>query len=372
MTTDPTDPTDPAAAEARRALAQALMDSGDLTDSRWLLAFEEVPRHIFVPYFYGPSGERVSGDDPATRERWLTAVHEDRGLVTHRTGGAATSSSSQPCLMATMLEALAVGDGMRVLEIGAGTGYNAALLAHRLGDDRVTTVDITPDITGSARERLAAAGYRPAVITGDGSLGVPDHAPYDRIIVTCGLTTVPPALLRQLTADGFLLAPLGNALARVHPTGPSTATGRFLPHGAFFTPLRHTPAGGVPTRRPPVPTGPGRPSTLPAGAIADSRFRFLAGLAVPGLTWQYDRGEDGGITGARVWHPDGSIAEARPDATVTEAGPRSLWTALEEAHRTYRNAGRPAPDRYGITVTTDEQRVWLDNPEGPGWTLGGR
>ncbi|MFE6663878.1 methyltransferase domain-containing protein [Streptomyces sp. NPDC057697] len=357
--------TDQAAAEARRALTQALMDSGDLTDSRWLLAFEEVPRHVFVPYFYVSSGERVSGDD-----QWFTAVHEDRSLVTHRTDGAATSSSSQPSLMATMLEALAVADGMNVLEIGAGTGYNAALLAHRLGDDHVTTVDIAADITGPARERLATAGYRPTVITGDGSLGAPDRAPYDRIIVTCGLSTVPPALLQQLTDDGCLLAPLGNALARIHPTGPGTATGRFLRHGAFFMPLRHTTSDGVPARRPPLPTGPGRPSALPAKAIADNHFRFLAGIAVPGLTWQYDLNDEREITAARVWHRDGSIAQLHPDTTVTEAGPRRLWTTLEDAHRSYQDAGSPTPDRYGITIDAEGQFVCLDDPDGQSWTLG--
>ncbi|MFI1884883.1 methyltransferase domain-containing protein [Streptomyces jumonjinensis] len=366
MTIDLTDQ----AAEARRALAQALTDTGDLTDPAWRRAFEEVPRHVFVPYFYAPDGERVSGADPATHERWLTAVHEDRSLVTHRTGGAATSSSSQPSLMATMLEALTVTDGMNVLEIGAGTGYNAALLAHRLGETNVTTIDIAPDITGPALERLATAGYQPHVITGDGSLGVPDRAPYDRIIVTCGLTTVPSALLQQLTDDGFLLAPLGNALARIHPTGPGTATGRFLPGGAFFMPLRHAQGDGVPARRPPLPTGPARPSTLPADAIADNHFRFLAGIAVPGLTWQYDLNDNNEITGARVWHPDGSIAQLHSDATVAEAGPRSLWAALEEAHHSYQIAGRPTPDQYGITIGPEGQLVWLDNSEGPSRALG--
>ncbi|MFD9426669.1 MULTISPECIES: methyltransferase domain-containing protein [unclassified Streptomyces] len=353
------------AAKARRALAQALTDAGDLTDPQWRRAFEEVPRHVFVPYFYAPCGDRISGDD-----QWFTAVHEDRSLVTHRTDGAATSSSSQPSLMATMLEAVAVQDGMSVLEIGAGTGYNAALLSHRLGDDHVTTVDIAEDITGPARERLAAAGYRPTVITGDGSLGVPDRAPYDRIIVTCGLSSVPLALPQQLTDDGFLLAPLGNALARIHPTGPDTATGRFLPHGAFFMPLRQTPSDGVPTRRPPLPTGLGRPSALPAEAIADNHFRFLASIAVPGLTWQYDLNDNREITGARVWHPDGFIAQLRSDGTVVEAGPRSLWACLEDAHRSYQIAGRPTPDRYGITTGPEGQVVWLDDPDGPSWTLG--
>ncbi|MFJ6566009.1 methyltransferase domain-containing protein [Streptomyces sp. NPDC091292] len=355
------------AARARGALAQALADSGDLSDPRWRRAFEEVPRHVFVPYFYDPSGERISGDDPATYEQWFTAVHANRSLVTHRTGGAVTSSSSQPSLMATMLRALTVEDGVRVLEIGTGTGYNAALLGHRLGDDYVTTIDISPDITAPARQRLATAGYSPLVVTGDGCLGHAGRAPYDRTIVTCGLSTVPLALLQQLADDGFLLAPLGNALARIRPTGPGTATGRFLPGGAFFMPLRHTPADGAPAFRPPLPAGPGRPSALPAHAIADNHFRFLVSITAPDLTWQYDLDSDRRITGARVWHPDGSIAHLHPDSTVTEAG--VVWVGLEETYRTYQAAGRPTPDRYGISIRPDGQQVWLDSPEGPAWDL---
>lgn len=136
------------AAAARAKLAQSLVDAGDLTDPAWRDAFEAVPRHLFVPYFYDHTGRKISVDDPETRTQWFTAVHEDRALVTHRTDGAATSSSSQPSIMATMLEALQVegGFGMRVLEIGTGTGYNAALLSHRLGALNVTSIDTEPEL----------------------------------------------------------------------------------------------------------------------------------------------------------------------------------------------------------------------------------
>jgi protein-L-isoaspartate O-methyltransferase len=131
--------------------------------------------------------------DPCTRERWLRGVYADVPLATRLRDGELVSSSSQPSLMARMLAELRVADGDRVLEIGAGTGYNAALLAHRLGDGLVTTVDLEPEITESARAHLAAAGHRPTVVTGDGSRGVPEHAPYDRIIATCALTSIPRA-----------------------------------------------------------------------------------------------------------------------------------------------------------------------------------
>ncbi|RDG35417.1 methyltransferase domain-containing protein [Streptomyces corynorhini] len=354
-------------AAARVKLAQALTEAGDLTDPAWRDAFETVPRHVFVPHYYGPGGELISGDHPDTRKQWFAAVHEDRALVTHRTDGAATSSSSQPSLMAGMLEALSVSEGMTVLEVGTGTGYNAALLSHRLGGGHVVTIDISPDITAPARERLAAAGHYPLVVTGDGSFGWHGRAPYHRAIVTCGLSAVPPDLVRQLADDGFLLAPLGSALARIHRTGEHTAEGRFLPGGAFFMPLRHAADDGAPTRRPGLPTGRRRPSTLPAAAIADNHFRFLASIVEPGLDWQYDLDDNHRPTGARVWNRNGSIAHLHTDGTVTETGP--LWAGLESAHRVYQAACRPGPDRYGVTVTEREQRVWLDSHDGPSWTL---
>ncbi len=143
-----------------------------------------MPRHLFVPYYYvgsadGRGQDRLWRDspDPYTRERWLRGVYTDGPLATRLRDGELLSSSSQPSLMARMLAELRVTDGDHVLEIGAGTGYNAALLAHRLGDDHVTTVDLDPEITDSARAHLADAGHHPAVITGDGARGAPNTPP---------------------------------------------------------------------------------------------------------------------------------------------------------------------------------------------------
>ncbi|MGO4630477.1 methyltransferase domain-containing protein [Streptomyces sp. 2RAF24] len=360
-----TEATRPDAAAARAKLVQGLVDIGAITDPRWRAAFDSVPRDVFVPYFFNAVGQRISGDDPGTANVWFDAVHADRSLVTHRTAGAATSSSTEPSLMAAMLHALDVTDGMKVLEIGTGTGYNAALLAHRLGNDQVVTVDITDEITAPAGERLAVAGYAPVVVTGDGAAGWPDGAPYDRIIATCRLDAVPSALLHQLTDCGLILAPLGNALARIHRTGEHAAEGRFL-SGAFFMAMRHGEGTGV-TRRPELPTGEGRPTLLPAADVVNGDFRFLVSIVAPGLVWQYDLDDSGTPDGARVWAPDGSIASLTPDGTVTESG--ALWTRLEKAHAEFIESGRPTPDRYGVTVDGPTQRVWLDTPTGPSWPL---
>lgn len=116
----------------------------------------------------------------------LTTALADWG--THQV---AVSSSTKPDLMLRMLETLDVQDGHRVLEIGTGSGYNAALLAHRLGDDQVFSIDVDHELVDAARRRLDRIGRRPTLITGDGVNGLPEHAPYDRIIATCSVPAVP-------------------------------------------------------------------------------------------------------------------------------------------------------------------------------------
>jgi protein-L-isoaspartate(D-aspartate) O-methyltransferase len=156
-------------------------------------AMRAVPRHLFVPGV--PPEQAYSGGT----------------IITHRDAdGIATSSASAPGAVAGMLDQLNVQPRHRVLEIGAGTGYNAALLAHLTGPGgTVTTVDIDEDVAAGARLGLAAAGYPDvSVIGGDGELGYPGHAPYDRIIVTAGAWDLPPAWHEQLAPGGLLVVPL--------------------------------------------------------------------------------------------------------------------------------------------------------------------
>ncbi len=105
-----------------------------------------------------------------------------------------------------MLEALDISLGMSVLEIGTGTGYNAALLCHRLGSACVTSVDIDPALVDAARERLAALGYTPRLAARDGSAGYPPGAPYDRVIATVGVHVIPAAWIGQTREGGRILA----------------------------------------------------------------------------------------------------------------------------------------------------------------------
>jgi protein-L-isoaspartate(D-aspartate) O-methyltransferase len=137
-------------------------------------------------------------------------VYRDEAIPTKLREGSAISSSSQPAIMAIMLEQLRLEPGHRVLEIGAGTGYNAALMAHVVGETgQVVTVDLEEDLVAGARKHLAAAGLnRVRVVCGDGALGFPDDGPYDRIILTVGAADLMPAWQEQLKPDGRLVLPL--------------------------------------------------------------------------------------------------------------------------------------------------------------------
>jgi protein-L-isoaspartate O-methyltransferase len=139
-----------------RALADELTAKGTLSSPAWQRAVAEVPRHKLVPsyYEYTSQGWRLADTtSPQGRERWLGRVYSNAALFILPDG---RSSSSMPSLMTRMLEALDIRDGHKVLEIGTGSGYNAALLCHRLGDDRVYSVELEPGLVELARARLAA------------------------------------------------------------------------------------------------------------------------------------------------------------------------------------------------------------------------
>lgn len=156
-------------------------------------AMRKVERHLFVP--------NVSVEE----------AYRDDTVVTRRDdGGVATSSASAPWLVGLMLDQLQVGTGIRVLEIGGGTGYNAALIAELVGrQGHVTAVEITSDVTEEARKALAGASITNVeMVCGDGEYGYSPNAPYDRIIATAGAWEIPDAWADQLAPGGILVVPL--------------------------------------------------------------------------------------------------------------------------------------------------------------------
>jgi methyltransferase of ATP-grasp peptide maturase system len=359
-------------------LVRTLASAGRLPDPAWRAAFAAVPRHAFLPRFFtlvgggrsAPRWAAVAAGDPG----WLDQVYVDDVLVTQLDGdpgrwavaresgpvpGVPTCSSSQPAIMAIMLSILDVAPGLRVLEIGTGTGYNAALLSHRLGDGNVTSVDIDADLSATARTALAECGYAPTCLATDGAEGHAAGAPYDRVLATCSVARIPLPWLAQTAPGGLIVTtlhrPLGSGLLKITAGDGPTGEGRVLAENGRFMPLRaHQITGSA---RPDRTDGDTRPTDMGAAALADPRsgFDFYAGLVLPEAAMTTE--DDGS---AWLLHPDGSWARYG-DHTVAQGGPRRLWDIVETAHADWLSLGRPTRDRFGITVTPEHQYLWLDS-----------
>ena len=180
--------------DLRGRLVEEVRRVSGVRDERIAAALRDVPRHLFLPHL-------------PPQDAYL-----DDAIVTKRDAeGQPISSSSQPAIMAIMLDQLDLAPGQRVLEIGAGTGYNAALMRHITGPEgTVVSVDIDDDLAAQARGHLAAAGYpEVTVVAADGAGGYPPGAPYDRVIATVGVADLAPAWLRQAGPGARIVVPLG-------------------------------------------------------------------------------------------------------------------------------------------------------------------
>jgi protein-L-isoaspartate(D-aspartate) O-methyltransferase len=180
-------------ARRRERLATRVVSATGVSDDRIAAALREVPRHLFLPHLPPES---------AYRDEAIVTKRDDAGLP--------ISSSSQPAIMAIMLDQLALAPGLRVLEIGAGTGYNAALMQHIVGPSgAVVSIDIDTDVASQAREHLARAGYPDVtVVAADGAEGYPQAAPYDRVIATVGVSDLASSWRDQTGPGGRIVVPL--------------------------------------------------------------------------------------------------------------------------------------------------------------------
>ncbi len=193
----------------RRGMVDEQLRARDIRSARVLDAMLAVPRHLFVP-------ESVRAD--AYSDAPLPIGHDQ--------------TISQPYIVAFMTEALALEPNHNVLEIGTGSGYQAAVLSILVSS--VYTIEIVAPLAERARETLARLGYRNVhVRTGNGYLGWPEHAPYDRIMVTAAPEEVPPALVQQLKIGGLMAIPVGptavQELRILRRTATGTETIRTLP-----------------------------------------------------------------------------------------------------------------------------------------------
>jgi methyltransferase of ATP-grasp peptide maturase system len=379
--------------EPRSAFVASLTAGGYLHDRKWIAAFNAVPRHEFLPRFFTatPDG-RWQGVD-ATHPGYLDLVYSDTTLTTQVEGtidpdptlgavrGTGTSSSTQPGLMAYMLESLQISDADRVLEIGTGTGYNTALLAHRVGSANVTSMELDADLADQARARLKARGYAPSVITGDGQHGWPPYAPYDRIIATCSVPRIPHAWLRQTRSGGHIVASLwrelgGGPLVRL-TVNQAAACGYFLPQSGGFMPARNysttARAAEVPKATEALKVavkqhGKTRAAQLDPTVLGEPAAGLWLALLVKEVCW-LGLTPTGGDEQFWLFASDGSWSMLdRVTGDVEQYGARKLWDEIECAHGLWQRYGSPERGRLGLTTAWDgSHHFWLDTPDNELW-----
>lgn len=351
-------------------LARTLVDQGVLTRD-WRTAFEQVPRHMFLP---GHSLDAAYANDAVTVQTRPATVAGGGTLQLP------TSSASQPTVVAVMLDRLNARPGMRVLEVGTGTGYNTALLCHRLGDHNVVSVDLDPELVDAARGVLAGLGYHPTLYATDGRDGAPAHAPYDAILATCSVSQIPPRWIGQLSGQGRIVAPLqglGCGLMVLDRTAEDEVAGRFDPARAGFMPLRVDLGNPLATPRVLSPAALAMPQygitgQDPAELVeAGDDFALFLHLHIPGLeigpTEDRTLGKAVAVADPESMALAGLAPRGAGGWTVIQRGPRRLWDTIEHAARLWNTLDHPGRDRFGITALdrADRQYVWLDDPDGP-------
>ncbi|MDJ1131228.1 methyltransferase domain-containing protein [Streptomyces iconiensis] len=366
---------EPSAEDLRRRLTDHLVAEGVLHNPAWKHAFVTAPREEFVPAFSLRTADGVRAYQTGEPE-YLETVYRDVSLITQRdASGTATSSSSQPRVMAAMLEALPDADGTRVLEIGTGAGYNAALLCERYGDEQVVSLDIDPGLTAAARQRLHSAGYTPTLITGDGTGAHTPLAPYGALIATCGLPRIPAAWLDQLAPGGTIVANLGYGLAVLRLDEHGAAQGHFLPEMASFMTARTT-SESVPSEQHDVTTLMRAVGTVTSAHVpwdvTGPMPRFLGAMLHPSATDLTLTDENGTTVHAITDAASGArarLSHRGEDARIDQGGPRALWDERLALLRDWSRAGQPGVERYGLTVQGCTHTLWLDTPDGLSWTL---
>ncbi|HXT44544.1 MAG TPA: methyltransferase domain-containing protein [Pseudonocardiaceae bacterium] len=372
------------------ALADALRTKAQLP-ADWDKAFRSVLREWFIPdriwVDEHDDGHDVALDRATEPERWRTAVYSNRVIVTQfddgdtvwpNAGYRPTSSCSMPSAVLGMLDVLDVRAGMRVLEIGTGTGYNAALLAARLGDENLATVEVDPVLADQARSALIAADCTSTVVCADGAAGWCAGAPFDRIIVTAAvkLGRVPYAWVEQTAPGGMILTPLktdftAGPLVAFTVGQDGTAIGRVAPLRVAFMELRAQRTSvfkwdGLRWDDPDADLT--HTDVMPWTTLGNEAPQWAIAIAVPSCRYELwprtcGRNPRHGV----AWLADplsGSWASVIPGLTkdryeVRQRGPRRLWDEVEAAYRWWVDQGEPTLDQWRFTVSPDSQMVSL-------------
>ncbi|MFF3497774.1 ATP-grasp peptide maturase system methyltransferase [Streptomyces sp. NPDC003247] len=378
-------------ASERRRMAALLKRKGVL-NSPWLRrAVETVPREQFLhPGVFLDEGRTwrpvtVVGTTP---DEWLKVAYSvgtlttqlDGHLTADQTGepvaGVPTSSSTDPTTVVGMVEALDLKADHHVLEIGTGTGYSTALMCHYLGEDNVTTVEVDPQVAARADAALETVGYSTWTVPGDGLLGHPHRAPYDRVIATCAVRRIPYTWVRQTRPGGIVLGtvgswPWGTGLARVTVGDDGTAEGAIIGGSSFMQARAQavTPVAGDLSARTAYADSE-RTALVSPLVLEEWMPAFLAQLAAPGAQFVRATRADGSPL-RYLFDPEReSFAEFLADGeswTVRQGGPVALWDDIERSLVSWQDAGTPDIDAIRLRVTTTSHLYWIDRSPSLRW-----
>lgn len=356
----------------RQRLARATAWPGE---APWIRrAVDALPRHRFAPdRLWRWDGHRwVPVDRDADPAGWAAEVYGGPydAAVTQIADGLASSSLSCQSVVVDMLRCLRLEPGQRVLELGTGTGWNAALLARRASPGPVVSVEVDPALADAARERLAGVGAHVQVEVGDGAEGWPPGAPFDRVISTYAVEHVPWAWVRQTRPGGRIVTPwgrLGHVALTVAADGESAA-GHVEGLATFMAARGTDPGRDYAAVRGDDDARDERDVERDLSPLReDVRLAFALRVALPEVRVATAVDEDG----VNAWLHDGReswamLAALGGSRTVAyQGGPRLLWDEVEDAWRWWDAAGRPGVERFGLTVTPDGESVWLDAPARP-------
>jgi methyltransferase of ATP-grasp peptide maturase system len=363
----------------RRALADRLTAQGHLRSPACRAAVEAVPRELFLSsgVFLPGKGDtarwRPVATGSMTAEDGATLAYSDQSLVTQLDGhltpdqaeepvaGFPTSSSTTPVTVVSMLEALDVEDGHTAAEIGTGTGYSTALMCHRLGEDNVTSIEVDPQVAERADQALESAGYSTWTVTGDGLLGNPRRAPYDRIIATCAVRRVPYAWVRQTRSGGIILATVGPS-SWTYGTGLAKLTvrdgiaeGPIIGRASFMAARSQAvvPLSGDLAARAAY-ADIERKTPVPPDVLNDWMGAFLAQVSAPRAQLVRAVSSDGRETVYLFDTERESFAALTSDGgewTVRRGGPAAIWDAVESAVAAWQKAGQPEISAVRVQVT---------------------
>jgi len=386
--------------QALKKYVEALEEKQGFSSGPVKRAFETVRRHRFLDSWYhlDVANARVvyhpiSYDRERPTVDQLSEIYSDKAIITETDGSLPTSSTSQPTLVADMLELLDLRPGMNVLEIGTGTGYNAALLAEIVGPEgSVCTVEVQEDVAKAAEDHLRDEGYaNVCVVCRDGFHGVPEAGPFDRIMATVGCSDLSPHWCEQLVDAGSILLPLRHGLYdpltrfakdpgdSLRMRGRIVGNSNFMKiHGAldWITPWQDKAVIGLPaspTWSKPLPTelAVETDSGHPLREEVHQAFAFFLSLDLRPM-WYTNEGYG-------LADPATSSVVIVTQAAIegytslpSEAGLGGVYESLLALHEVWQSLGRPAPADYDITMVPKgsiDLRVLFEGEPGRDWRI---